>query len=245
MVSKQQLACYHKLVKLSSIPLRQIDEKRDVVGIASGCMIIYCNKKILLSVSHATENGGSWVIELEFHPGKGTALYPICMNFLKLGSIDSGDVRSVDFSYTLIPTETISYYQEVLPDHSITLSQERVCFTPNFDINVSQNELYAFSGLTEPNITEDKKSFFTESKVVLGLKYLSTDEDFYTFKLPYKHPGHEFFEGCSGAPIIDTQGNVVALVCGGNIKDHTIIGINLNKYKIALDILVGNFGLDK
>ena len=73
-----------------------------------------------------------------------------------------------------------------------------------------------------------------------GLKYVGTEDSYYVFELPFEHPGHEFFKGCSGAPILDSRGNIVALVCSGDIDRNAIIGISLNKYKIALDVTFGN-----
>jgi len=55
-----------------------------------------------------------------------------------------------------------------------------------------------------------------------------------------KHPGHDDFRGCSGAPIIDTKGNVVALVCHGDDASDEIFGISIKDYQLSLDILVGN-----
>ena len=60
------------------------------------------------------------------------------------------------------------------------------------------------------------------------------------FSLKGKHPGHEEFEGCSGAPILDGDGNVVALVCGGNTYSNTIRGISLSRMKIPIYALVRN-----
>ncbi len=49
------------------------------------------------------------------------------------------------------------------------------------------------------------------------------------------HPGHEFFKGCSGAPIIGEDGKVVSLVSGGSLETNEIYGNNLSKCIRTLD----------
>jgi len=55
------------------------------------------------------------------------------------------------------------------------------------------------------------------------------------FKMPENHPGHECFEGCSGAPIIGEDGKVVSLVSGGCVETNEIFGNNLSKCIRTLD----------
>ena len=77
--------------------------------------------------------------------------------------------------------------------------------------------------------------FVTQHRIYTDLKYKEKQEDYYVFELPYEHPGDEHFQGCSGAPIIDTKGNVVALVCSGDEDTNLIYGISLKKFKVAID----------
>jgi hypothetical protein len=69
----------------------------------------------------------------------------------------------------------------------------------------------------------------------------AAEDDLLAFHLPVEHPGHEYFYGCSGAPIIDAEGHVVALVCKGDMETSTVYGISLRRYQVALDIHVGRF----
>lgn len=65
------------------------------------------------------------------------------------------------------------------------------------------------------------------------------DSDVFIFKISRPYPGHEEYRGCSRAPILDSDGNIIPLVIGGDITKNEIYGINLNKYKIVLDIESG------
>ena len=108
-------------MKLSSIPLRKIDKQLMPIGIASGCLIDYKGKRILLTVQHATGDMGDWAAEIKFEPQKGTKLYRLgSMNFLKSISINTLEVKDVDFSYIEVPTDFESFLQEVEPSGNIS-----------------------------------------------------------------------------------------------------------------------------
>ena len=76
-------------------------------------------------------------------------------------------------------------------------------------------------------------------RVYSGLTYSRTESDYHIFTLPFKHPGHEQFQGCSGAPVFSDSGELVGLVCKGRIEQDEIWAISINAYKVALDILAG------
>ena len=84
---------------------------------------------------------------------------------------------------------------------------------------------------------------FPGLKVYEGLSYLRSEDDYHVFELPMSHPGHEFFKGASGAPVIDDLGQVVALVCAGCIDTDEIWAISLARFRTVLDILVGKIKL--
>jgi|GEM_PF-6867996 len=49
------------------------------------------------------------------------------------------------------------------------------------------------------------KSLITELRTYTN-QYMGDEDDYYVFELPFAHPGHEHFQGCSGAPIVDAKG---------------------------------------
>jgi hypothetical protein len=97
--------------------------------------------------------------------------------------------------------------------------------------------VYGFSGQVRTEI-HGSDQLVSEMVVYPGLLYRGTENGYHTFKLPVRHPGHDAFSGCSGAPIIDTKGRLVALVCSGDTSDDTIVGVSLAKFGIGLDVYV-------
>jgi len=227
-----------EFVQASSIPLRKLDTNKLPVGIASGCMLDYLGKRLILSVFHATGKSGQWAVELRYDKeNQRTELYyPGPFNFLAEMTLGVSEIREVDFSYAEIHGDITSFFQHLTPRGECAGQRPRIVFKPDFSVPPSQEELYAFSGQVIPQFVPDHNALITEHRTYPGLKYVRTENGYHYFELPVPHPGHDHFEGCSGAPIVDTERNVVALVCGGSEETNEIYGIALDKFKVALDV---------
>ena len=230
-----------KQIQKSSIPLRKLNDKLLPQGIASGCLINYLGKRILLTVFHAVGKSGRWIIQLKYDAQKRqTKTYsPNAFNFLAEMRLGSSVINNIDFAYTEVPNDMISYFQDLKPTGECVEEFGRTIFPPDFTITPSADEIYGFSGEVLPDFVDDFNALVVEHRTYPGLKFQRTEAHYCYFKLPVPHPGHEHFQGCSGAPIIDTNGNVVALVCGGSTETNEVWGVNLNRYKMALDITYG------
>ena len=87
-------------IVLSSIPRKQINERGMPINYASGCIISYVGKRLLLTVQHATGNMGNWVIEIKYVLGHGTKGFRLGgMMFLKECNLTTDIWRDIDFSY--------------------------------------------------------------------------------------------------------------------------------------------------
>lgn len=224
-------------LQLSSIPLRQIGITGMPINFASGCLINYGGKRVLLTVSHATDNNGAWALEVSSNDMVGTKLWKLgTMNFLDSLNLETGEKEKIDFSYVLVPDDINPSFHILDENFKIQKTIPRIIKTLNFDIAPSTEKKYGFAGNTmfKPN------GFILESisRVVVDLKYIGMEGPLFKFKLPIKHPGHAYFKGTSGAPIMDEEGNVIALVSKGCVKEDVIYGIPLSHYKIPIDILI-------
>lgn len=233
-----------EFVQASSIPLRCLDANDlPLLGLASGCMIEYRGRRILLSVFHATSKPGKWAIELRYdkETRRTKLYYPGAFNYLAEMTLGVSQINDVDFSYTEIPKTIESTFQHLTPSGVCLAERRRTIFTTTLQVQPSHGEVYAFSGQVQPDFFHDANALVTEHQTYPGLKYVRTEGGHHFFRLPVKHPGHEYFQGCSGSPILDTKCNVVALVCGGDIESGEIYGIDLSKYRSALDITYSQF----
>lgn len=235
-MNQKQLEEY---IALSSIPIRSIGKNGMPTGLASACIFDYKQKRILITVHHATGNMENWGIQVKYEPNKGTAIKPLGpMNFLKLFSIKTNTARDIDLSHVEIPMDIEPVSQEIdAKTGSVINEKKRLISNIDFNITPDQNELYGFSGQIMPQLASN--SLITELRTYTNLKYIGDEDDYYVFELPFEHPGHKHFQGCSGAPIVDTKGNVVALVCRGDISTNLIYGISLKKYEVAINATYG------
>ena len=166
---------------------------------------------------------------------RGTEIFrPAC--FLYLGEKRCGidEIADVDFCYAEVPTNLESTFQHLTPIGPKSEKRLRHVFDLTTIGKPDANEVYGFSGQVHPE-RHGSHALVTEATVYPGLRYDKSDGPFYDFKLPVSHPGHDFFEGCSGAPIVDTGGRLVALVSSGDKTENLIHGIALSRYKFALD----------
>lgn len=236
---------FEKLLYLSSVQLSQLNAKRIPIDFTSGALINYQGIRLLLSVSHATGNNEKWSIQVKFIQGKGTEHYQLgAMNFLAKTTLSNPIFNDIDFSYVVIPDSIIGYRQEITPPDTIKTEIAITVHQTNLSDLPKLNENYGFCGMVMPTHEEHFGQFYVggELKIYSGLSYLRTEDDYYVFKLPFEHPGHEYFKGCSGAPVLSEAGAVVGLVCKGCKKNNEIYAISLKTYKFAIDILVGNVG---
>lgn len=212
-------------VSLTSIPLCRIDEQEKPVGFASACLVNIGGRKVVLSVSHATGTG-RWIAEMRFEPALGkTLIHYFGSQWTVQHLYQSNSMpEKLDFSFTEVPAEFHSMMQERNSTGVIVNERPRHEFITALQEVPCVEEIYAFTGRVHPAQLDDL-TYWLQPTVYPGLKYLSTEGDYYVFKLPVGHPGHDAFKGCSGAPIVDRKRQVVALVCSGDIESNTVTGI--------------------
>jgi hypothetical protein len=229
-----------KYIELSSIPLRSFGSNNMPTGCASACIFRYDTKRLLLTVFHATGNGADWGIQVGFDPEKGTAIQPLKgMYFLKSIKMHSSEIQDIDFAFVEIPNDIVPVSQQINPDTGTVLTEvSRLDSKISFNVQPSTSETYGFSGQVMAELKGN--SLITQLRTYTGLKYVGDEDDCHVFELPFVHPGHEHFQGCSGAPIIDTKGNVVALVCRGDVASNRLYGVSLQKYEIAINVSYGS-----
>lgn len=224
---------------LSCVPLRQIGENGMPINHASGVIIKYCDKNVILSVFHATRDFTNWALEIKSDFKTGTLLKEIgLMGTAAEGNLNSDEINRIDFSYATLPNNIKSFHQVIDKEINQIYEHERMLIDINFDIKPSKIKKYSFFGQTEFDIKD--KFIIPVGKLIMNMDYIDETNQFYIFRLPYKHPGHFYFKGTSGAPILDDDGNLVSLVCKGNVENDLIYGLKLERYKSLIDIQVDN-----
>jgi hypothetical protein len=198
----------------------------------------YRGRRWVLTVAHIPDDNGRWAIEMGFVDGKGAKVYVLGdVNYLGLGNLNA-KTAVLDAAYVNVPNDLQPLYQPTNEQGLIVKSVPRIIFQPDLCYVPKPNRIYGFSG----NILAYRAEYFgtaqfsTELAYYTNLKLVGEDEQFYFFKLPFTHPGHEFFEGTSGSPICDAKNNIAGLVCGPGFEPDTIRGIKMHFFRMALDV---------
>jgi len=232
---------WQDLIKYSSVQLRKHDEKNGMpCGIGSGCLLDFKGHRFLLTVFHVTEKSSKWSAQIKYNDKvqKIEALFLNSFSFLADFSEDKKSIKDVEFSFHPVrPGFTSFYHYRKWKGETVEI-KERPVFTVDSIGEPNKEMSYGFSGDIQPTSLPDLNAFETTQLIYHGLKYDRLENDMHYFKLPEDHPGHEIFQGCSGAPIIGEDGKVVSLVSGGCIKNNEIYGCNLQKCIRTLDFFL-------
>lgn len=227
---------------LASVPMWKYSNNLPVAN-ASGCIIDYAGERFILSVAHSSIANSQWQFQVRTaeknHMGQWfTVDQPVEMNFLtefRL-EIETNNVtipEIVDFTYKRIPKNLESWH--VFLHNNDPINFKRTIFKPDFEIKPSLKKKYGFFGLIRFGGVEGRR-IVCQEKLEHDLRYIGEENGYYVFKLQRKYGSHKNFIGCSGAPIIDNDNNLIALVAFGDRKTNCIYGVNIARYKSSLDI---------
>jgi hypothetical protein len=227
-----------KFVQASSVPLAKVDETGNPTGgIASGSLIEYAGNRFLFSVFHATRISDRWLIRLRYDPTHNRTdvfFAPRFNYFIETSPNAPFQGVKFDLSFIQVSPDVVPYFQHLQPS-GLVEERERPIFASDLSEQPQKNIPYAFAGEVRPSFVPDHDTLTVEHSTYPGLTFNRTEGVYHYFRLPIDHPGHEAFEGCSGAPIVGFDRRVVALVAEGDIEANEIIGISMSAFKTAID----------
>lgn len=220
------------------------------VGFGSGCILRYQDRNFLASVSHVTDTDGLTTYlesNLPFDE-KGPIIHPIgeiqYFDILQLKSSDdvkevedfeeflnSGKRLDVCFAEIKEPIELIQIeddygFFKVQPGLKLHLFLDKVV-APNKD------DYYAFAGRIKHEYIGDTLSMTNTFKH--SLKYHRQSGNLCMFLADEIIRDKEDYEGCSGAPILNSEGRIVALACAIRNNTKIVYGFPILELKKLLD----------
>lgn len=229
-------------MRLTSHPLRRLGGEGNPNGFGSATLLDHQGRRFALTAHHVIPVGADgWFLDLRFCAVKGTETYtPGHWHTVAEFRRASSSVVHVDFSFAEIAVDLNTSYQERSPWVSGE-AQDRHIFHTSDVADPNREDIYAFAGETRPE-QHAPGSIAMQMNVFPGLQFVGTTDELHTFKLPVAHPGHAEFRGCSGAPILDTNRRVVALLVGGDEDTNTVQGVSMSRLLPALDLYCGATG---
>lgn len=231
---------WHELIKYSTVQLRKLDDNGMPCGIGSGCLFDFKKHRFLITVFHVPEKSAKWCAQIKFNEKvqKLEVLFLNEFSFIADFSEDKKSIKDVEFSFHPVRPDFTCYFHNRNWEGRTLEYRERPVFTLEDIGDPNRETYYGFSGDIQPTLIPDFNAFETNLHIYHGLKYDRFENDMHYFKMPENHPGHDWFKGCSGAPIIGEDGKVVSLVSGGCEKNNEIYGCNLQKCIRTLDYFI-------
>jgi hypothetical protein len=212
-------------------------------GPASACIVQFARKRILLTVFHAAGDGRNWAVPVRFvTERRAVEQYPLGkMNPLMACQFSEQRVESelVDFAYVAIP-DTLQPMDEVLDRQgNVRASRPKQILPPSF-VEPNTEDTYGFFGLTRDRL-DDEFNWLLKPKLEIGLTYVGNTEDLLRFRCKERYHEYEEYKGCSGAPILNQNGELVSLVVEGSDDRWEIRGLDLRRCWPALLIEADEF----
>lgn len=227
-------------IVLASVPLWKYKDGIPI-AVASACLIDFMNCRFLLSIAHASIATSIWCMEIkgvvkDENGALGTVLQPIDMGFLtEINLENESNPKIVDFTYRKLPPDTTSYQVLSIIRNDKVFGAERSVLKAKYDIILCKTTKYGFYGKVRFGGVKDRQIIF-EDRLEDDLTYMGTEGDYFVFKLSHKYGSHDNYRGCSGAPIIDENKNLIGLVSYGIKSKNLIYALNISNYLSALEI---------
>jgi len=240
------------LIRSSVQVYTMINKEENPSGFGSGFILKHKNRYFLITVFHVVKDEVETFLETNLPPKESNQmLQPIggiySFNLLKA----SPDITIEGLEELLTkPGEIIDIaFAEYFPEKMGPLLQRELDFgsfkvEKGIKVFIDENHIgtpdanntFGFFG----NIKHDYKgmSLISTPKLVNDLKYHKTFGDFHKFKLKKVTKTKEEFQGCSGAPIIDSLGNMVAIACKVATGSNLVYGFSISKCLELIDYVI-------
>lgn len=252
----------------SFIIMEVLNEAKEPLHYASGCIIEYNNNFYVLTVEHAVKDY-MFHLRIKWDKHQRRILFQHMGTFdrLKSANISEFNVKNseydnfvnfldlknfVDFAYMKVTShknKLDNYFQILNPNASGDVDFEckkEIIKTTLLD-KPTEGEHCRFAGLVLPMYEKHSKqpifSHVLQKTEMIYLGPWEEDSRYYKFKSIKPMISHDFYKGCSGSPIFNSKNKIIALVNSGDIDKNEIYGISMEtcKYFLDIDNMVYNF----
>lgn len=217
----------------------------------SSCLLTYQDRLFFISVFHVTNYNLTTYLETNLPPNEiGPLLQPVSglcsfdlfkftkdMNILDFEDLLQKPQETLDITFAEIK-QTLPLLQTEMDFGAFKVNAGNKIILDINDIAVPNNDLtYGFFGKIDPKYNGS----YLEMRPTLknNLKFYRTNGFFHLFLAPELINRKEDYEGCSGAPIIDSEGNLVAFACKIRVGSKLIYGFSIQEciklLKISLE----------
>lgn len=233
----------HEISVRSSVQIYKAEKNAlKPVHFVSGCIVRYHDNMFLLSVSPAASgNGLATYLETNRPHAKGTNwLKPVggFTNFDMFRIFSSPDIAGFEklvedaedklyLTYTQLPGE-VELEQPAIDFGFLKIKKgNKIVLDLNHATSPDRENLYSFYGKIKPNYADNRLHMTPALKH--NLKFHSSTGYFHKFLAPEIISDKDDSTGFTGAPIVDSDGRIVALVCKVVPNTKLVYGLSIHQ----------------
>jgi hypothetical protein len=194
---------------------------------ASGVIVKIGERYFMLSAGHALVKLGVWVAETNVQ------CWPPKMLVLRIPDPVAFDTPKEDFGWAEIDMAKIEanfHKDRSMGDATLIIPH----YQGPLDTPPDPKIPCGFAAYKAVEYHEPVRKLWREPRYEINMQFVGRDEKngLYKLALPRRHQGHDYYRGCSGAPIADATGRIVSLVIEGpeDEKEDVIWGSPLLDY---------------
>lgn len=218
------------------------------VGFGSACIIRYLDRDFFVSVSHVTDwDGLATFLETNMPFDERGPILKTIGGICYFDQIKvTPDMPFEDFEAVLETGKRLDIAFAEYNGEDVELLQPEMDFK-TFKVEASAKLSLFMEDAVEPT-KEERYGFYGKIRhkyngiqlsmtptLKHSLKFHRVKGHFYMFLAPEVITDKEDYEGCSGAPILDSQGRIVALACAIVTNSKIIYGFPILECKKLLD----------
>jgi hypothetical protein len=194
---------------------------------ASGIIVKIGERYFLLSAGHVLIESGTWIIETN------AQIWPPKMLVLRVPDPVAFDSTKEDFGWAEInlPAIMARFRQDLTIGHAELVVPY---YQGPLDVEPTSDMPYGFASYKAVEYHACISKLWREFRYEINMQFAGLDDrnGLYRFRLNRAHQGHDYYYGCSGAPIADVMGRIVSLVIEGqeDPKEGIIWGTPLARY---------------
>lgn len=219
----------------------------------SGCVVKYLDRFFLISVAHVTNYIDLNVyLETNLPSDKdNTPLQPVggfCtfdafkidanMNIEEFEDLLNDPLVPIDITFAEL-IEPINLYQNEVDFgvFKVEAGGKAILFLDDIK-DPTVEETYGFYGKIKHEYGDDDITLNMTPTLKHSLKFHKTNGYFHMFLAPEIIRDKSDYEGCSGAPVLDSEGSLIALACKIKVDSKIIYGFSIQECIKLLDIAI-------
>ena len=236
-LTPEQRSAWQNWLLATSIPLVQLGNTDQMLGVGSGTMIGHEGRRFIVTAGHVAKlDSKGWAIVVQQHFDGRLEFYKPHA-FVHVGEFSRAEasLRTLDLCAAQVAPDLETWYEHRTPRGLFDKRLHHV-FDAGELAPPKPDQLFGFSGRVRTE-KHGPRTFASEITVLLGLTYARSDAEEHHFALPVPHPGHEAIRGTSGSPMCDFSRRLVGIVVGGNTNTNTVRGVAIQRVLPALYFL--------